>query len=356
MAEAVSSFFFVKSERAGLWSRERLSGDYKELMKAKIIGTGSYVPETILTNKELERKVDTSHEWIVSRTGVHARRIAAKDEATSDLAAHAGKRALTAAGVSASEVDLIVVATTTPDMLFPSTACLVQHRLGASRAAAFDLAAACSGFVYALSVGEQYIISGQFKKVLVVGADLLSRFVNWSDRTTCFLFGDGAGAVLLSPSSGKHGILSARLHSDGSLWNLITIPGGGAAHPPSEKVLVEKLNTVKMKGNETFKAAVRALADVALETIKENHLSTSDIAYIIPHQANIRIIEAVAERLKMDMDRIVVNLDRYGNTSAGSIPLALDEAVREGRIAEGALILLLAFGSGLTWGSTLIRW
>ncbi len=325
-------------------------------MKARIIGTGSYVPSTILTNKELEKKVDTTHEWIVARTGVYTRRIAAKEEATSDLAAKAGKKALESAGVSALEVDLIIVATTTPDMLFPSTAALVQHQLGATRAAAFDLAAACSGFVYALSVGEQYIISGQFKKVLVIGADLMSRFVNWTDRTTCFLFGDGAGAVVLAPSSGKHGLVYTRLHSDGSLWNLITIPGGGTAHPPSEAVFTHKLNTVKMKGNETFKAAVRALEEVARETLKANHLSASDIAYVIPHQANIRILEAVAERLQIKMDRVVVNLDRYGNTSAGSIPIALDEAVRDGRILEHSNILLLAFGSGLTWGATLIHW
>jgi 3-oxoacyl-[acyl-carrier-protein] synthase-3 len=325
-------------------------------MRVKIIGTGSYTPKTVLTNHELASQIETSHEWIVERTGVHARRIAAKDEATSDLAAHAGKQALAAAGVSPSEVDLIIVATTTPDMLFPSTACLVQHKLGATRSAAFDLAAACSGFVYALSVGEQYIRSGCFKKVLVIGADLMSRFVNWSDRTTCVLFGDGAGAVLLTASSGKQGLLSTHLHSDGALWNLITIPGGGTAHPPSESMIVEKLNTVKMKGTETFKAAVRTLEEVAKETLSANNLSVSEIDYIVPHQANIRILQAVAERLNVGMDRVVVNLDKYGNASAASIPLALDEAVRDGRITENKLILLLAFGSGLTWGSTLIRW
>ncbi len=331
-------------------------------MKATIIGTGSYVPDTILTNTELAQQLTTSHDWIVERTGVHARRIAAKDEATSDLAAHAGERALLAAGITAAEVDLIIVATTTPDMLFPSTACLVQHKLGATRAAAFDLAAACSGFVYALSVGEQYIVSGCFKKVLVIGADLMSRFVNWSDRTTCILFGDGAGAVVLSSGSNgsnessDQGILSTHLHSDGSLSDLITIPGGGTANPPSESVVAEKLNTVKMKGTETFKAAVRTLEEVALECLAANQLVASDIAYIVPHQANIRILQAVAERLNVNMDRFVINLDRYGNVSAASIPLALDEAVRDGRIKTGDLILLLAFGSGLTWGATLIRW
>jgi 3-oxoacyl-[acyl-carrier-protein] synthase-3 len=344
-------------------------------MKAKIIGTGSYVPSTVLTNHDLENKLDTSDKWIVERTGVRERRIAAKDEATSDLAVKAAQMALDAAGVSPSELDLIIVATTTPDMFFPSTACLVLHKLmemektsmrprlqngqtipAATGVAAFDLSAACSGFVYALSVGEQYILSGKYKKVLVIGADLMSRIVDWTDRSTCVLFGDGAGAVLLAPASGRHGILSTHIHSDGSLWNLIAVPGGGSANPASERVLVEKLNTVKMKGGETFKAAVRTLEEVARETLSVNGVALSDVAYIVPHQANIRIIKAVAERLDLAMDKVVINLSRYGNTSAASIPLALDEAVRDGRIKENDLILLLAFGSGLTWGSALIRW
>ncbi|MBI3359002.1 MAG: ketoacyl-ACP synthase III [Nitrospirae bacterium] len=325
-------------------------------MKAKIIGTGSYAPSTVLTNKDLEQKIDTSDKWIVERTGVRERRIAAKDTATSDLALKAAQRALNAADVSPSEVDLIIVGTTTPDMFFPSTACLVLNRLGATRAAAFDLSAACSGFIYALSVGEQYILSGKYKKVLVIGADLMSRIVNWTDRSTAVLFGDGAGAVLLAPVSGKHGILSTHIHSDGSLWDLIAVPGGGSADPPSEQVLVEKRNTVKMKGSETFKAAVRTLEEVARETLSANGVTVNDLAHIVPHQANIRIIKAVAERLDIDIDKVVVNLSRYGNTSAASIPLALDEAVRDGNIKENDLILLLAFGSGLTWGSALIRW
>lgn len=325
-------------------------------MKAKIIGTGSYAPSTVLTNKDLEQKIDTSDKWIVERTGVRERRIAAKDTATSDLALKAAQRALNAADVSPSEVDLIIVGTTTPDMFFPSTACLVLNRLGATRAAAFDLSAACSGFIYALSVGEQYILSGKYKKVLVIGADLMSRIVNWTDRSTAVLFGDGAGAVLLAPVSGKHGILSTHIHSDGSLWDLIAVPGGGSADPPSEQVLVEKRNTVKMKGSETFKAAVRTLEEVARETLSANGVTVNDLAHIVPHQANIRIIKAVAERLDIDIDKVVVNLSRYGNTSAASIPLALDEAVRDGKIKENDLILLLAFGSGLTWGSALIRW
>mgnify|MGYP001583850300 CR=1 FL=1 len=343
-------------------------------MKAKIIGTGSYVPSTVLTNHDLENKLDTSDKWIVERTGVRERRIAAKDEATSDLAVKAAQMALDAAGVSPSELDLIIVATTTPDMFFPSTACLVLHKLmemektsmrprlqngqtlPATGVAAFDLSAACSGFVYALSVGEQYILSGKYKKVLVIGADLMSRIVDWTDRSTCVLFGDGAGAVLLAPASGRHGILSTHIHSDGSLWDLISVPGGGTADPPSERVLAEKLNTVKMKGGETFKAAVRTLEEVARETLSVNGVALSDVAYIVPHQANIRIIKAVSERLDLAIDKVVINLSRYGNTSAASIPLALYEAVRDGRIKENDLILLLAFGSGLTWGSALIRW
>ena len=326
------------------------------MVHAKIIGTGSYAPEQILTNHDLEKRVKTSHDWIVERTGIHERRIAAKDEVTSDLAVKAGERTIQAAGIAPSEIDLIIVATTTPDMLFPSTACTVQRRLGATNAFAFDLAAACSGFVYALSVGAQYIASRTVKKALVIGADMLSRFVNWEDRTTCVLFGDGAGAVLLSPTQDNDGILSTSLCSDGQLWDLITIPGGGTADPPSEQMLIEKRNTVKMRGEETFRAAVRAMEEIALSTLEQNKIAATDLACIIPHQANLRIIKAVAKRLNLPMDRVIVNLDRYGNTSAASIPLALDEAVRDGRICQGGLVLLLAFGSGLTWGSTLIKW
>jgi 3-oxoacyl-[acyl-carrier-protein] synthase-3 len=325
-------------------------------MRAKIIGTGSYVPSSIVTNHDLEQTLDTSDKWIVERTGVKERRIAAKDEATSDLAVQAAQRALASAGISPCDVDMVIVGTTTPDMVFPSTACLVLQKLGITQSAAFDIAAACSGFLYALSVGEQYILSGKYKKVLVIGADLMSRIVDWTDRSTCVLFGDGAGAVLLAPSSDKtHGILSTHIHADGSLWNLIAVSGGGSANPPSERVLTDKLNTVKMKGGETFKAAVRTLEEVARETLCANGVALSDITYIVPHQANIRIIKAVAERLDIDMDKVVINLSRYGNTSAASIPLALDEAVRDGRIKESSLILLLAFGSGLTWGSALIK-
>lgn len=325
-------------------------------MKARIVATGSYVPERVLTNADLEKQIETTDQWIVERTGVRERRIAGKDEATSDLAFKAAERALETAGMPADQVDLIIVATATPDMFFPSTACLVQDKLKATRAAAFDLSAACSGFVYGLSVGEQYIRTGTYQNVLVIGAEVMSRLTDWTDRRTCVLFGDGAGAVLLAPSSSESGILSVHLHSDGSLWDLICVPGGAAAIPPSEKVLAEHLNTIKMKGNETFKAAVRSLEEVAWEAMRANDLSPADIAFLIPHQANIRILNAVSERLGFSKEKVVVNLDRYGNTSAASVPLALDEAVRDGRIKPGAPLLFLAFGGGLTWASALVRW
>jgi len=292
------------------------------MIKAQIVSSGSYVPETVLTNHDLEKKIDTSDEWILARTGIQERRIASKDESTSDLAVKAARRALELAGIPANEVELILVATSMPDMFFPSTACIVQDKLGATRAAAFDLSAACSGFLYALSVGEQYIRSGTYQKVLVIGAEVMSRLTNWDDRRTCILFGDGAGAVLLSPSTSERGIGSVHLHSDGSLWDLICVPGGGSAIPPSEKVLLEHLNTIKMKGNETFKVAVRNLEEVALQALQAHNLSASDIDWLIPHQANIRILKAVANRLKFPQEKMIINLNRYGNTSAASIPLA----------------------------------
>jgi len=326
-------------------------------MKAKIVGTGAYVPRTVLTNHDLQQKykVDTTDRWIVERTGIRERHIASKDEATSDLAYKAAYAAIGAANVAPDEIDLIIVATATPDMFFPSTACIVQDKLKATRAAAFDLSAACSGFLYALSVGEQAIRSRTYKKVLVIGAEVMSRITDWTDRGTCILFGDAAGAVLLAPSYASSGILSTHLHSDGSLWDLICVPGGGTAMPPSEKVITERLNTIKMKGNETFKVAVRCMEEVAKEALRANNLSLSEVDYLIPHQANMRIIKAVAERLNLPMEKIIVNLDRYGNTSAASIPLALDEAVRSGRIKKGEMILMLAFGSGLTWASALLK-
>jgi 3-oxoacyl-[acyl-carrier-protein] synthase-3 len=324
-------------------------------MRACIAGTGSYVPDRILSNKDLERLVKTSDEWIVERTGIRERRIAAKGEACSDLGVRAAEAALKAAGVSPNDLDLILVATCTGDMLLPSTACLIQQRLGAYRAAACDLAATCSGFVYALSVADAYIKTG-YRGVLIVGSEVMSAITDWTDRNTCVLFGDGAGAVVLTPTDGDRGILSSHLHSDGSLAELICVPGGGSRMPPSQEMLAERQQFVKMRGNETFKVAVRTLEEVGREALAANGLSIGDIDLYIPHQANVRIIKAVASRLGLPQDRIVLNMDRYGNTSAASIPLALDEAVRTGRLKEGHLVMLGAFGSGLTWASSIIRW
>jgi 3-oxoacyl-[acyl-carrier-protein] synthase-3 len=258
--------------------------------------------------------------------------------------------------VRATDVDVILVATATPDMLFPATACLVQARLGATRAFAFDLSAACTGFLYGLSVADQYIRAGSAQTVLVIGAEVLSRVMDWTDRSTCILFGDGAGAAVLRAEHGDHGLLSTHIHADGSLWDFIHIPGGGSRHPPSEDTLNRRLQFLRMKGSETFKVAVRTLEDTAQEALKANGLSIADIQWFIPHQANRRIIEAVGARLGLAGERVVVNLERVGNTSAASIPIALDELVRAGRVSPDHLLLFAAFGAGLTWGSAIVRW
>jgi 3-oxoacyl-[acyl-carrier-protein] synthase-3 len=324
-------------------------------MKACIAGTGSYAPARVLTNADLERMVATSDEWIRERTGIRERRIAATGEACSDLAVQAGKRALTAAGLAASDLDMILVATCTGDFPLPATACLVQHQLGATKAAACDLSAACCGFVYALSVADAYVKTGM-RHVLVIGSEVMSAITDWTDRNTCVLFGDGAGAAVISASDGERGILSTDLRSDGTLCELIMVPGGGSRTPPSEKVIAERLQYIKMKGNETFKVAVRTLEEIARATLSANGLRVEDLDLYVPHQANVRILKAVAERLGLPIDKVLLNLDRYGNTSAASIPIALDEAAREGRIKKGSLVMLGAFGAGLTWASALIRW
>lgn len=324
-------------------------------MKACIAGIGSYVPTRVLTNADLERMVATSDEWIRERTGIRERRIAATGEACSDLAVQAGKRALTAAGLAATDVDMILVATCTGDYPLPATACLVQHQLGATKAAACDLSAACCGFVYALSVADAYIKTGM-RHVLVIGSEVMSAITDWTDRNTCVLFGDGAGAVVVSASDGERGILSTHLRSDGTLCELIMVPGGGSRTPPSEKVLAERLQYITMKGNETFKVAVRTLEEIARSTLSANHLRVEDIDLYVPHQANIRILKAVMERLGLPIEKVMLNVERYGNTSAASIPIALDEAVHEGRIKDGSLVMLGAFGAGLTWASAVIRW
>jgi 3-oxoacyl-[acyl-carrier-protein] synthase-3 len=326
------------------------------MKKSKIVGTGSYLPKSVLTNFDLEHMVDTSDEWIIERTGIRERRIAGKDEAASDLAYEASQRALKVAGIKPKEIDLILLATTTPDMFFPSTACILQDKLNARKAAAFDISAACSGFIYALSIADQFIKGGVYKTVLVVGTEILSRVTDWNDRTTCVLFGDGAGAVVIQPSWDRRGIISTHLHSDGRLKDLLYLPGGGSRNPASKRSIEKGLHYIKMRGNETFKVAVRNLEEVALEALIANDLKPSNIALFIPHQANLRIIQAIAKRLDLPMEKVLINIDRYGNTSAASIPIALDEAVSEGRIKEGDLILMEAFGGGLTWASALIRW
>jgi 3-oxoacyl-[acyl-carrier-protein] synthase-3 len=324
-------------------------------MRSRISGIGSYVPDRVLTNTELERMVATSDQWIAERTGIRERRIAAAGEVCSDLGVKAAERALKAAGLSATDLDLILVATCTGDTLLPATACLIQHRLGAVQAAACDVSAACCGFVYALGIADAYIKTGM-RHVLVVGSEVMSAITDWTDRNTCVLFGDGAGAAILSAAPDDRGILSTLLRSDGSLCDLIIVPGGGSRIPPSEKMLSERLQYIKMKGNETFKVAVRTLEEIARETLAANGLTVADVDLYVPHQANVRIIKAVADRLGLPLSNVVLNMDRYGNTSAASIPIALDEAVKDGRIVPGKLIMLGAFGGGLTWASALIRW
>lgn len=324
-------------------------------MRARITGTGSYASSRVLTNADLERMVATSDEWIRERTGIGERRLAGTGEACSDLAVQAGRRALAAAGLSATNLDLILLATCTGDYPLPATACLVQHQLGATRAAACDLSAACCGFVYALSMADAYVRTGM-RHVLVIGSEVMSAITDWTDRNTCVLFGDGAGAVVVSAGEGDRGILSTHLRSDGALCELIMVPGGGSRTPPSEKVIAERQQYIKMRGNETFKVAVRTLEEVARETLAVNGLRIEDLDLYVPHQANIRILRAVTERLGLSMDKVMLNVDRYGNTSAASIPIALDEAVRGGRVKDGSLVMLGAFGAGLTWASAMIKW
>lgn len=325
-------------------------------IRAKIISTGSFVPEKVLTNRDLEQMLDTTDEWITERSGIKERRVCGPDEAASDLAYGASRAALKSAGLKAKELDLIIVATVTSDMPFPSTGCVLQKRLGAKKAVAFDINAACSGFVFALSNANAYIRSGLYEKVLVVGTETLSKFLDWQDRSTCVLFGDAAGAVILEPSDSESGIVSVDIYSDGSYVDMLNIPGGGSRVPPTCESVQQGLHFIKMKGNETFKVAVKTLEKLVVDTLKKNNLKSSDLALLIPHQANMRIIQAVAKRLKLPMDKVVVNIDRFGNTSSASVPLALDEAVRTGRVRKGDYILVEAFGGGLTWGSALIKW
>ncbi len=321
-------------------------------MYAKITGTGSYLPEGVLTNADIEKKVDTTDEWIKSRTGIEKRHIVADGETTCDLAEKAARAALEAAGKQAEDVDMIVLATTTPDLVFPSTACLLQQRLGIHDCPAFDIQAVCTGFIYAMSVADQFIRTGHKRCVLVVGAETLTRIIDWNDRSTCVLFGDGAGAVLLECSEAP-GILSSHIHADGDYQHLLNVPAGISAN-------TEKLQAgeafIEMQGNEVFKMAVNTLGRIVDETLEANSLKKSDIDWLVPHQANIRIISATAKKLSMPMERVVVTVDQHGNTSAASVPLALDAAVRDGRIKTKDTLLLEAFGGGFTWGSVLLKY
>ncbi|UCG13945.1 MAG: ketoacyl-ACP synthase III [Deltaproteobacteria bacterium] len=327
------------------------------MARSVILGTGAAAPSKILTNQDLERIVDTSDEWICTRTGVKQRHIAEDGETTSSLATEASLQALEMAGVSPEDVDMIVVGTTSPDMYMPNTGALVQKNIGAHKAFAFDVFAACSGFVYALSVADKFAKDKLNSKILVIGAELLSTITDWQDRNTCVLFGDAAGAVLLSGEpKGDRGILSTHLRSDGSLWELLHIPGGGCVYPPSAEMAEKRDYCIRMQGNEVFKHAVRSLTDIAKEALKANHFSPDDVDWFIPHQANIRIMKQVAERLEIPIERVYVNIDRYGNTSSASIPVALNEANRLGRIKRGDVVLLDAFGGGFTWGAVIIRW
>jgi len=326
------------------------------LMRSRVVGTGSAVPDRILANHDLEKMVDTTDEWITTRTGIKERRIASADDFTSTLATRAALSALNMAGVSPAELDMIVVATVTPDYPFPSTASLLQNNLKAVNALVFDISAACSGFVFALSIAEKFIRSGSVKNVLVVGAEVLSRIVDWNDRNSCLLFGDGAGAVVLQADNGSTGILNTYMMSDGSNWELLYQPAPGSRNPASHKVVDERLNFIRMQGNEVFKIAVRAMEDAAHKVLSASGMVSEDVDLFIPHQANRRIIDAIGKRLGIPAEKVYVNIDRFGNTSSASIPLALDEANRKGIIKPGSLVLLDAFGGGLTWGAVTIRW
>jgi len=326
------------------------------LRTVSIVGTGAYLPERILTNQELEQLVETSDEWITSRTGIRARRIGRPDQAASDLAAPAARRALEAAGVAPEQVDLIIVASITPDMIFPSTGCFVQHLIGARNAFCMDVQAACSGFLYGLSVAHQYLATGAADTALVIGAEKLSSVVDWQDRQTCVLFGDGAGAAVLQPRGAPRGILSSVLGADGSLSNLLMLPGGGSRHPTSEQTLKDRLHYLKMTGREVFKHAVTHMTQAALDALAKSGLTIDDVDWVVPHQANRRIVEAIGDRLGAPLDKYVLTIEKYGNMSAASVIVALDEAARDGRLKNGDIVLLVAFGGGFTWGAMVLEW
>lgn len=323
---------------------------------AGIVGTGHALPERVMTNGDLEKMVETSHDWIVTRTGISERRVAAPGEPTSKYATLAAERALEAAGITAMDLDLILCATVCPDMMLPSTACIIQSKLGAKRAAAYDLVAACSGFVYGVTTARAFIETGQAKNVLVIGAELLSRYVDYTDRSTCVIFGDGAGAAVLTRVEPGRGVLASRMQSDGDYAELLFTPGGGTLHPASPESVEQRLHFIKMRGNELFKVAVRNMTEATTQILDELKLTPNDVDLFIPHQANQRITDAVSERLGLGPERIYANIHRTGNTSSASIPIALDECVREGRIKSGNLVMFASFGAGATWGAMALRW
>lgn len=328
----------------------------KELRKVSIIGTGAYLPEKVLTNHDLEKMVDTSDEWITKRTGIKERRIVDNGFATSDLATQAALRAIEDAGVSPKDIDLIITSTITPDMLFPSTSCYVQEKIGATGAGAFDVLAACAGFVYALSIGQCYVSSGTADTVLVIGAECLSKITDYTDRTSCILFGDGAGAAVIQKSKGRHEILATYLGADGSQAGVLTLPAGGSKMPTSYQTIDERMHFIKFRGKEVFKLAINTLTDLIKDTLEKCGLTVDDVNLFIPHQSNFRIIEATMEKLGVPMEKAYFNIDRYGNTSSASVPIAIDEVSKSGRLKPGDIVLLAAFGGGLTWSSSVIRW
>ena len=321
-----------------------------------VVAVGSYVPERVLNNADLEKMVDTTDEWILTRTGIRERRIAAQNEFTSDMATKAALLAMERGNIKPEQIDLIIVATITPDMPFPATACLVQQKIGARRAAAFDVEAACSGFIFALEIGQQFVMSHTYETVLVIGAEKLSSIINWRDRNTCVLFGDGAGAAILQNLPGSHGLLTACMGADGTKAELLSLPGGGSRCPATAESLAGGLHYLRMDGKETFKSAVNAMYEASQEALRRCELEISQIKCIIPHQANRRIIDAVGDRLGATPEQVFINLHKYGNTSAASVAIALDEAVSSGAIQRGDLVLLLVFGAGLTWGAAVIEW
>lgn len=325
-------------------------------MKAQILGTGYALPDRILSNTDLERMVETSDEWIVSRTGIRERRIAGEELATSDLAYKAARLALSNAGIAAEELDLIIVATVTPDMPMPATACFLQHLLGANRAASFDLAAACTGFIYAMATAEHFLSGSDYRYVLVVGAEILSRVIDYTDRNTCILFGDGAGAMVLGKGEGENGILATYLGANGAGSSLLYIPAGGTRHPSSQETVAKRMHCMRMQGNEVFKFAVKTIPECASRVLERASLSMEDVSYIVLHQANLRIMKAAAAKMNIPWEKMLVNIGKYGNVSAASIPVVVSEAEEQGKIQSGDLVLMVGFGAGLTMGAALVRW